>query len=618
LAQAREVAAEIAAERTKDTKSATLRRLREVYPDDALPWLDAAVVIGRDAPEYPRLLGTGGNDGRLDFSVNFLQRALAVVGPTPVEDRVALLRDALDGTNSGKLFADVAIGQYAPASAGGVNATTGFDAESLVNPWDFVLLIEGAVVFAGSMAKRFGGANARAAFPFTFISTVGGYGSASPDEDVRGEVWLPRWRGAATYRSIATLIRTSRVDVDTTLRAEQPTARAATSAVEAAQAVIARGVSAGIDGFDRVVIAQRNGLAYAATRVGFVNAASSDVSDAAAALSRETQRWVAAVRRSEDALGAAARAALRAYDEAIFAFTSRPTGNGSADGPERRALQTWLAALGRLDAAVGLAPPERVEPFRFGDENAAVRIADALGDGSDEHALAAAWASVATGSEYRLRLDLAPVVFENHRLRYGPKPEHRKTLLDTLSAACARRYRIAHDDRTRVPIDGRQRSGVTLTAVARFLDHDPSLQLARIEQLLAGYVLLAAGPVKREPSPTPPDDADEPPVAWCATKLLAGGFRGSGEPPSWRTAMPLDPEVPQLLHTGRVRDALGRVYRAAQVVTDDVALLQERPLRDVQLADLDDPRAACAALLLPLDEHAHKRLKERALKHASD
>ena len=38
-------------------------------------WMDAAMVLEDDGtPKYPALLGSGGNDGRLDFTNNFMKR----------------------------------------------------------------------------------------------------------------------------------------------------------------------------------------------------------------------------------------------------------------------------------------------------------------------------------------------------------------------------------------------------------------------------------------------------------------------------------------------------------------------------------------------------------------
>jgi CRISPR-associated protein Csx17 len=52
------------------------------------------------------------------------------------------------------LLRDAAIGQFFPAAAGGDNSSSGFRAKSLLNPWDFILMIEGAVVFAGQQWPR--------------------------------------------------------------------------------------------------------------------------------------------------------------------------------------------------------------------------------------------------------------------------------------------------------------------------------------------------------------------------------------------------------------------------------------------------------------------------------
>ncbi|RMG10484.1 MAG: type I-U CRISPR-associated protein Csx17, partial [Deltaproteobacteria bacterium] len=63
-------------QREKGGKEAVQRAVRGRVPDAALPWLDAAFVLGTDAlhgqrsarPEYNPLLGSGGNEGRLDYT----------------------------------------------------------------------------------------------------------------------------------------------------------------------------------------------------------------------------------------------------------------------------------------------------------------------------------------------------------------------------------------------------------------------------------------------------------------------------------------------------------------------------------------------------------------------
>src|SRR5690606_28496067 len=46
-------------------KDVLLARLRAELNEEALAWFDAAVLLTDEAPRYPPLLGTGGNDGRL-------------------------------------------------------------------------------------------------------------------------------------------------------------------------------------------------------------------------------------------------------------------------------------------------------------------------------------------------------------------------------------------------------------------------------------------------------------------------------------------------------------------------------------------------------------------------
>ncbi|MGH7272537.1 MAG: type I-G CRISPR-associated protein Cas8g1/Csx17, partial [Polyangiaceae bacterium] len=104
-------------------------------------WMDAAMVLSPEGePSWPALLGTGGNDGRLDFTNTAMQRLgdlfdLESVNGAPVPRAKALLKTALFETPSSALL-DAAVGQFLPGSAGGANGTTGPDAGSRINPWD--------------------------------------------------------------------------------------------------------------------------------------------------------------------------------------------------------------------------------------------------------------------------------------------------------------------------------------------------------------------------------------------------------------------------------------------------------------------------------------------------
>src|SRR5690606_31182106 len=120
-----------------DAKVALLSELRGELSDDALDWLDAVVLLTDKRPKYPPLLGTGGNDGRLDFTNNFMQRLVAVIDPDTGRARkgaTELLRLALFAEMQPGI-PSASIGQFAPGMAGGPNQTAGFAAKAFVNPW---------------------------------------------------------------------------------------------------------------------------------------------------------------------------------------------------------------------------------------------------------------------------------------------------------------------------------------------------------------------------------------------------------------------------------------------------------------------------------------------------
>ena len=79
----------------KNRKPDVLRLCRNELPDAALAWLDAAIALGQDNdPSYSRLLGTGGNLGRQELSVTYLQQVRTVLESPKSLD---WLTSALDG-----------------------------------------------------------------------------------------------------------------------------------------------------------------------------------------------------------------------------------------------------------------------------------------------------------------------------------------------------------------------------------------------------------------------------------------------------------------------------------------------------------------------------------------
>jgi len=60
-------------------KRTILEACRAWLPDEVVLWLDAVYVLMSDKPKYPPILGTGANDGRFEFTNNFMQRLVEVM-----------------------------------------------------------------------------------------------------------------------------------------------------------------------------------------------------------------------------------------------------------------------------------------------------------------------------------------------------------------------------------------------------------------------------------------------------------------------------------------------------------------------------------------------------------
>jgi len=229
-------------------------------------WMDAAAVLPEAGkPSFPSLLGTGGNDGRVDFTYNAMQRLadLFDVGGNGGARSAAAgyLRSALWRT----LTPDIpsgAIGQFIPGNAGGANATTGPDGGAFINPWDFVLMLEGTVLFSARPTRRLDPiSGARASAPFAVRAHAIGHGSAGAEKAERGEQWMPLWANPTTIGDVQSLFGEARLQLARQV-AHRP--------LDVARAISRVGVARGVKAFVRYGYLQRNGQANLAVPIGRV------------------------------------------------------------------------------------------------------------------------------------------------------------------------------------------------------------------------------------------------------------------------------------------------------------------------------------------------------------
>lgn len=432
------VARAIVGERTEqpkgEEKAEMLRHARRVFSDRAVQWLDAAYVLGESKPGYPPLLGSGGNDGHFEFTINFVARLLSVLPEAIRQEaddqwqqqraqgklaaaRLARLRQQLTQQSEEQsnqsayrlhaaLFRDcvvkleeATVGQFYPAGAGGVNATEGVSGGSFVNPWDFILAIEGTLLLASAAVRQLAaGARSWASFPFTTRNSTVGYGTASGNEKMRAEMWLPLWSRPASFVEVAHIFSEGRVQFSGTQK------RIARTGFDFARAVAELGVDRGIDAFQRYGFLERNGQANLAASLARFEVRERP----SAVLIYQFDRWFETLRRAtSDAKRTPPRfiRVLTHIEEASFQLcaSGQPVD-----------LQATLMALGAAETELARSP-------RFREEHKGLALRPLAGlserwatecdDQSCEFELAAALASIAgEGRRGAFRTHLEPVV----------------------------------------------------------------------------------------------------------------------------------------------------------------------------------------------------------------
>ncbi len=250
-------------EENKQKKKKLLTRLRNHLPDSAVRWLDSCVLITPQGLKFPPLLGTGGNDGRFEFSRTFMQQlALLIDFQTgePTENALLMLVAALNGTTVPGLRFAGKIGQFNPMAAGGMNAAPSYEAPSRVNPWDYVLMLEGTILFASGATRRYeNSTSADFAYPFTVRPSVVGEGNTKDGHAIRGELWVPLWTRPTALEELQIFFNEGRATV---------AGRTARSGVDFAMAIASRGLHRSIEVFIRYSFQARNGESYFAIPCG--------------------------------------------------------------------------------------------------------------------------------------------------------------------------------------------------------------------------------------------------------------------------------------------------------------------------------------------------------------
>jgi CRISPR-associated protein Csx17 len=374
-----------------------LRDLRNILPDEtstdgAGAWLDAVYTIGDDRV-FPPLLGTGGNEGSGSYMSNFCQLVAELIVNRKADQGI----DSALFCTRAAVRTDVMVGHFAPSAIDGPNSSVGFSGGGGANPWDFLLAIEGTLLFRGAAARRMGtDTQGKAAFPFTVNPNPVGYGSAADTEDARAEIWMPEWPEPSTLPELKNLLNEGRVQLGR---------RQARNTVEFARAAVSLGVSRGLNAFHRYSLVKRNGLSYFAAHLGrFPVRKVPNVR-----LIDQLDSWLAPYRRlaEDDKAPPRFAAAVRRIDTAIYDVCRY------GDSPQH--MQNVLRAVGRAErelansAKVRTDKPElRLRPL----SGLSAHWLKACDDGSPEFRLAVSLATMPgrRGRHRPFRMYVEPVI----------------------------------------------------------------------------------------------------------------------------------------------------------------------------------------------------------------
>ena len=592
----------------KESKERVLAECRARFPDDALDWLDAAYVLTSDGAKYPPLLGTGGNDGRLDFSNNFMQSVVLALNLEQRRNGDAVtynqIVSALFNEGSPELVRKRSSGFFNPGSVGGPNASVGFNDESMTNPWDYVLMFEGALLFAGAAARRLSPqASSKAVFPFTVDNTAAGYGTSADSEyggSARAEFWAPLWDQPANLNELTHLASEGRAQLGR---------RQVSNGTNFARAVTGLGTERGISQFQRYGFLERNGQAFLAAPLGrFYTRDGRDTAEAANVLF-DLDLWLESLRRAATGRNAPAGlgTALRQVEQAIIEFCQRGQPRDLQDvllavGHAER----WLATSSLRNGQYPVRPLNRLSRrwLRHADDRTA------------EFRLARAMASILPGQQ-------------DGQVQAGPVREH----LEPVEAR--QRTEWKESSTSFVWTAGDPLSNMTAVLERRCLEsrmaglHHPPLDsphstsLDDVVEFLNGGVdvrrmtelALPLSFVRHRPLPVPEDWQQRTPVALPAAfavmklTLLPGEFKCFPfDVPD--TDIWMEPAMIAMLRAGRVGDAYQAAIRRLRASGLPPTLSNTPGIADGS----EQGHRLAAALLFPLGPAAYTALAELAFR----
>jgi len=573
---------------TPEDKRRLMTQCRASLPDELLPWLDTTYMLLDTETKYPPLLGTGGNEGSGSYMSGFAQQVVSVIIH---RDWDHALEPALFGLSGCQLASSQTPGHFSPEAAGGPNAASASAGGVATNPWDYLLLLEGTLLFAAAcvrrMEQRDGGI---LGYPFCVRQAGVGYGSAADSDEgnSRAEMWLPLWSRASTARELSALLCEGRAQVGSI---------PARNGVDFARALAALGTDRGIAEFQRYAFQQRNGLSYFAVPLGRFRVQPQPQVN----LLAEIDEWLDSFRRAASSGNAPSSAgrALRRLETTVLGLCQQK-------GPTQ--MQAVLMALSEAEAVLAVSVKWRAEAFQRPVPLLTPKWLTECDDNTLEFRLAASLAGIQSPTVGDLRQHIEPVEIKGrlteggrHWADWGEASDsasnvvwNQRDLDENLIAVLRRRSIEAvrcgsrADDGTLV-FPGESSCFAALGDVCRFLRQETDDE--RIAALVRGLTLLdwprihlerTADQVHRGPHEPMPD------ALFAMLKLCHSPY------PVGDLYVPFEPAISRLAVAGRLHDAANlasRRLRGSRLV----------PAVDVAARRGSSTRRIAAAVLFPFN-----------------
>ena len=383
---------------TEKEKTTLLIQCRNRLENAVIPWMDVAYVVSSKKPTYGTILGSGGNDGNFEISLNFMDHLTELIikpdeSEKPNKKSIYARRKELINNsfyNTSVELEESSFAFFHPGRYTGI-ASSGRKKYSFVNPWNFILTIEGTMLFAGSISKRSN--SKRAAFPFTTNSSTAGYPTAS-DEKTRGEIWIPLWNNPATYDEIKYVFNEGRA---------QTGSKNSITGVDFARAVTSLGTERGLSEFQRFGLFERKGQAYFANSISRISV----VEKSETSLFLDIETWIDRISKKYNVNKSpkSIDSLLHSVDDAIINFCIYG---------KKRYLQDVLITIGKIERTVSQSSSysKEIKPI----QKLSYDWIPACYDSTPEFRLAVSLAAISSGEKKQLRHNLEPI-------KINPSPE---------------------------------------------------------------------------------------------------------------------------------------------------------------------------------------------------